>query len=167
MYMFTSRGLIPREVFSLLTDIPEDMSDNRDESNIDADDNFIPAADETSSSSEDEFKTEQVLCDADGVVICLYFCVFQLALIFLCKVKVTEIQPRAVCKVIWKLMRAMVQCLLQRMALNGRKYKSVTSPRADLQVAISWGSFQALQVTDVETYSVEVLQAPGVYYWEA
>ena len=54
MYMFTSRGLIPREVFSLLTDIPEDISDNRDESNIDTDDNFIPAAEETSSSSEDE-----------------------------------------------------------------------------------------------------------------
>jgi len=53
MYMSTSRGLIPREVLSLLTDIPEDMSDNRDESNIDAD-NFIPAVDETSSSSEDE-----------------------------------------------------------------------------------------------------------------
>jgi len=52
--MSTSRGLIPREVLSLLTDIPEDMSDNRDESNIDADDNFIPAVDETSSSSEDE-----------------------------------------------------------------------------------------------------------------
>jgi len=54
MYMSTSQGLIPREVLSLLTDIPEDMSDNRDQSNIDADDNFIPAADETSSSSEDE-----------------------------------------------------------------------------------------------------------------
>jgi len=45
---------MPREVLSLLTDIPEDISDNRDESNIDTDDNFIPAAEETSSSSEDE-----------------------------------------------------------------------------------------------------------------
>jgi len=56
MYMPTSRarGLMPREVLSLLTDIPEDISDNRDESNIDTDDNFIPAAEETSSSSEDE-----------------------------------------------------------------------------------------------------------------
>ena len=54
MCMSTSRGLISREVLSLLTDIPDDMSGNRDESNNDADDNFIPAADETNSSSEDE-----------------------------------------------------------------------------------------------------------------
>ena len=45
---------MPREVLSLLTDIPDDMYGNRDESNNDADDNFIPAADETNSSSEDE-----------------------------------------------------------------------------------------------------------------
>ena len=96
---------------------------------------------------------------------CLYFCVFQLAFIFLCKV--TEIQPRAVCKVIWKLMRTLVPCWLQRMALNGRKYKSVTRPQADLQVAISWGNVQALRVTRVETYRLEVLQAPGIYHWEA
>jgi len=52
--MSASRGLVPREVLSLLTDIPEDVSDNRDESNIAADDDLIPAADETSSSGEDE-----------------------------------------------------------------------------------------------------------------
>jgi len=52
--MSTSRSLTPKKVLSLLTDIPEDMSDSRDESNIDADDNFIPAADETSYSSEGE-----------------------------------------------------------------------------------------------------------------
>jgi len=54
MCMSASRGLVPREVLSLLTDIPEDVSDNRDESNIAADDDLIPAADETSSSGEDE-----------------------------------------------------------------------------------------------------------------
>ena len=81
-------------------------------------------------------KTAQELCDADGVN-------------FLCKV--TEIQPRAVCKVIWKLVRTMVQCYLQRMVLNGRKYKSVTSPQVDLQVTISWGNVLTLRVTRVET----------------
>jgi len=97
-------------------------------------------------------KTAQELCDADGVN-------------FLCKV--TEIQPRAVCKVIWKLVRTMVQCYLQRMVLNGRKYKSVTSPQVDLQVTISWGNVLTLRVTRVETCRLEVLQAPGIYYWDA
>jgi len=54
MYVSTSRGLTPKEILSLLTDIPEDLSDNRDESNTDADDDFIPAADETSSTSENQ-----------------------------------------------------------------------------------------------------------------
>ena len=56
------------------------------------------------------------------------------------------------------------------MALNGRKYKSVTSPQADLQVAISWGNIQALRVTRVETYRLEVLQrlqVPDICCWEA
>ena len=39
----------------MLTDIPEDVSENGDEScSLDADDDFIPAADESSSSSENE-----------------------------------------------------------------------------------------------------------------
>jgi len=106
MYMSTSRCLIPRDVLSLVTDITEDIFDNRDESNIDADDNFIPAADETSSCSDDESQDRSFVMRME--MSCLYFCVFQLAFIFLCKI--TEIQPRSVCKVIWKLMRTMVPC---------------------------------------------------------
>ena len=53
--MSTRRGLRAREVLSVLNDIPEDVSEYGDEScNLDADDDFIPEADESSSSSEDE-----------------------------------------------------------------------------------------------------------------
>ena len=53
--MSTRRGLTAREVLSVLTDIPDDVSEHGDEScSLDADDDFIPAADESSSSSEDE-----------------------------------------------------------------------------------------------------------------
>ena len=51
----TRRGLTAREVLSVLTDIPDDVSEYGDEScSLDADDDFIPAADESSSSSEHE-----------------------------------------------------------------------------------------------------------------
>ena len=44
-----------REVLSVLTDIPDDVSEYGDKScRLVADDDFIPAADESSSSSEDE-----------------------------------------------------------------------------------------------------------------
>ena len=53
--MSTRRGLRAREVLSVLNDIPEDVSEYEDEScSLDADDDFIPEADESSSSSEDE-----------------------------------------------------------------------------------------------------------------
>ena len=53
--MSTRRGITAREVLSVLTDIPDDVSEYGDEScSLDADENFIPAADESSSSSEDE-----------------------------------------------------------------------------------------------------------------
>ena len=53
--MSTRQGLRAREVLSVLNDIPEDVFEYGDEScNLDADDDFIPEADESSSSSEDE-----------------------------------------------------------------------------------------------------------------
>ena len=53
--MSTRQGRTAREVLSVLTNIPEDASKYGNESySLDADDNFIPAADESSSSSEDE-----------------------------------------------------------------------------------------------------------------
>ena len=53
--MSTRRGLAAREVLSVRTDIPEDVSKNGDEScSLDVDYDFIPVADESSSSSEDE-----------------------------------------------------------------------------------------------------------------
>ena len=53
--MSTRRGLTAREVLSVLTDIPEDVPEYENEScSLDADDDFIPAAHESSSSSEDE-----------------------------------------------------------------------------------------------------------------
>ena len=53
--MSTRRGLRAREVLSVLNDIPKDVSEYGDEScSLDADDDFIPEADESISSSEDE-----------------------------------------------------------------------------------------------------------------
>ena len=53
--MFTRRVITAREVLSLLNDIPDDVSEYGNEScSLDADDDFIPAADESSSSNEDE-----------------------------------------------------------------------------------------------------------------
>ena len=53
--MSTRRGFTATEVLSVLTDIPEDVSEYGDEScSLVADNDFIPAADESSSSSEDE-----------------------------------------------------------------------------------------------------------------
>ena len=53
--MSTRRDLIAREVLSVLTDIPDDVCEYGNKSFIlDADDDFIPAADESSSSNEDE-----------------------------------------------------------------------------------------------------------------
>ena len=53
--MSTRRGVTAREVLFVLTDSPEEVSEYGDEScSLVADDDFIPAADESSSSSEDE-----------------------------------------------------------------------------------------------------------------
>ena len=55
MSFSTRRGLTAREVLSVLTDIPDDVSEYGDEScSLDGDNDFIPAADESSSSSEDD-----------------------------------------------------------------------------------------------------------------
>ena len=53
--MSTRRGLTAKEVLSVLTDILDDVSEYGDEScSLDADDDFVPAADESNSSSKDE-----------------------------------------------------------------------------------------------------------------
>ena len=53
--MFTRRSLTAREVLFVLTDIPDDVSEYGDEScSLDADDDFIPEAEEFSSSNEEE-----------------------------------------------------------------------------------------------------------------
>ena len=53
--MSARRVISAREVLSLLNDIPDDMSEYGNEScRLDTDDDFIPAADESSSSNEDE-----------------------------------------------------------------------------------------------------------------
>ena len=53
--MSTRRGLSATKVLSVLTDISEDVSEYGDERcSLDVDDDFIPAADESSSSSENE-----------------------------------------------------------------------------------------------------------------
>ena len=53
--MCTRRSLTAKEVLFVLTDIPDDVSEYGDEScSLHADDNFIPAANESSSSSEEE-----------------------------------------------------------------------------------------------------------------
>ena len=53
--MSTRRGLTATNVLSVLTDISEDVSEYGDERcRLDVDDDFIPAADESSSSSENE-----------------------------------------------------------------------------------------------------------------
>ena len=61
--MSTRQGLTAREVLSVLTDIPENVSEYGDEScSLDAVDEFIPAADESSSSSEDENMNAASMC---------------------------------------------------------------------------------------------------------
>ena len=53
--MSTRRGLTAGEVLFVRIEIPDDVSEYGDEScSLDADDDFIPAADEPSSLSEDE-----------------------------------------------------------------------------------------------------------------
>ena len=53
--MSTRRGITAREVLSELNDIPDDVSEYGDEScSLDADDDFIPADDESSSCSKYE-----------------------------------------------------------------------------------------------------------------
>ena len=53
--MSTRRGLRARKVLSVLKGISEDVSEYEDERcSLDVDDDFIPAADESSSSSENE-----------------------------------------------------------------------------------------------------------------
>ena len=107
--MSTRRGLTARKVLSVLTDIPDNASEYGDEScSFDADDDFIPAADEPSSSSEDEnmdVNTASTICTTNGVV---YFCVFSNCICFLCNV--TNIQAQAARKAIWNLTRRIVQC---------------------------------------------------------
>ena len=53
--MSTRRGLTASEVLFVLTDIPDDVSEFGNEScSLDADDDSIPEADQSSSSREDE-----------------------------------------------------------------------------------------------------------------
>ena len=53
--MSTRRSITAREALSMLTDIPEYVSEYGDEScSLNADDDFIPAVDHSCSSSEDE-----------------------------------------------------------------------------------------------------------------
>ena len=53
--MSTKQVVTAKEVLSMLTDIPENVSECGDEScSLDADDDFIPAADKSNSSSEDK-----------------------------------------------------------------------------------------------------------------
>ena len=80
--MSTRRGLTAREVLSVLTDIPDDVSEYRDEScSLDADDDFIPAADESSSSSEDEnVNAASMQCEWSCNVSIFVF--FQIAFVF-------------------------------------------------------------------------------------
>ena len=53
--MSTRRGFTARGVFFVLNDIPDDVSQYGDKnSSLDADYDFIPAADESSSPSKDE-----------------------------------------------------------------------------------------------------------------
>jgi len=59
-------------------------------------------------------------------------------------------------------MKTMAQYWLQRMALNGRKCKSLTSPQAVVQVTIFWSNVLALRVTCVETY-----KRLAFIYWQA
>jgi len=54
--MSTRRGLTRKQVLSVLTNSPDDVSEYDDESSLDADDEFIPTEDESSSSSEDELQ---------------------------------------------------------------------------------------------------------------
>ena len=66
----------------LLTDIPEDVFELRDEScSLDADDDFIPAADESSSSSENEnVNAASMQCEWSCNVSIFVF--FQIAFVF-------------------------------------------------------------------------------------
>ena len=66
----------------MLTDIPDDVSEYRDEScSLDADDDFIPEADESSSSSEDEnVNTASMQCEWSCKVSIFVF--FQIAFVF-------------------------------------------------------------------------------------
>ena len=58
--MSTRRGITAREVLSVLNDILDDVSEYGNEScSLDADDNFIPAADKSSFSSEEEEEQDE------------------------------------------------------------------------------------------------------------
>ena len=80
--MSTRRGLTAKEVLSVLTDILDDVSEYGDEScSLDADSDFIPAADETSSSSEDEnVNAASMQCEWSRNVSIFVF--FQIAFVF-------------------------------------------------------------------------------------
>ena len=53
--MSTSRGLTARKILSVLTDIPDVVSEYGNKScSLNVNDDFTPAADKSSSSSEDE-----------------------------------------------------------------------------------------------------------------
>ena len=102
--MSTRRGLKAREVLSVLTDIPDDVSEYGDEScTLDADDDFIPATDESSSSSEYEnVNATSMQCEWSFNVSIFVF--FEIGFVFCVRY---NIQAQAVCKVIWNLMRRM------------------------------------------------------------
>ena len=80
--MSTRRGLTAREILSVLTDIPDDVSEYGDENcSLDGDDDFIPAADESSSSSEDEnVNAASMRCEWSCNVSIFVF--FQIAFVF-------------------------------------------------------------------------------------
>ena len=81
--MSTKRGLAAREVLSVLTDIPDDVSEYGDEScSFDADDDdSIPAADESSSSSKhDNVNAASMQCEWSCNASIFVF--FQIAFVF-------------------------------------------------------------------------------------
>ena len=76
------RGLTARELLFVLTDIPEDMPDfGVDSCSFDADEDFILAADESSSSNEDEYVNAENMLYRWSSNICI-FVFFQVAFVF-------------------------------------------------------------------------------------
>jgi len=93
----------------LLTDIPEDVSEYRDESSLYADDDFCPAGDEPSSSSEDESQDiTRSMYLMPMELSWLYFCVFQL--VFVVFMLANRYPSTSGLQSDLELMRTMIQC---------------------------------------------------------